>query len=82
MSDHSGRVTITLNEEISNHLDLRKALVPSELIEWRGHSDTQTLVKYIREWGLIETVHATSRRRSTSCAVRPEHLSACALRSA
>lgn len=81
MSDHSGRVTITLNGEISDHLDLSKALVPSELIEWRGHSDTQTLVTYIREWGLIETLHATSRRRSTSCTARPEHFSACALRS-
>ena len=82
MSDHSGRWTITLNGEIYNHLDLRKARIRSELMEWRGHSDTETLVECIREWELIETLHATSHRRWTSCAARPEHLSACALRSA
>lgn len=56
MSDHSSRWTITFNGEIYNHLDMRKALVRSGLIEWRGHSDTETLVECIREWGLIETL--------------------------
>jgi len=56
MSDHSGRWTISFNGEIYNHLELRSELVRQGPIDWRGHSDTETLVECIRAWGLTETL--------------------------
>ena len=56
MSDHSGRWTISFNGEIYNHLDLRSELARQGPIDWRGHSDTETLVECIRAWGLTETL--------------------------
>jgi len=49
MTDASGRFTITFNGEIYNHLDLRP-LLPS--INWRGNSDTETLVELLAVNGL------------------------------
>lgn len=49
MSSHSGRYMIVFNGEIYNHLDIRQDL---EAVEWRGHSDTETLVAAIDAWGL------------------------------
>jgi asparagine synthase (glutamine-hydrolysing) len=41
---------IALNGEIYNHLDLRKTLV--QKVNWRGHSDTETLLAAIEAWGV------------------------------
>ncbi len=49
MHDASGRFTITFNGEIYNHRDLRPSL-PS--INWRGNSDTETLVELLAVDGL------------------------------
>ena len=38
------------NGEIYNHLDLRSELGAS--LAWRGHSDTETLLEAIEQWGL------------------------------
>lgn len=45
----SGRYVLVFNGEIYNHLDLRKSL---EQQTWRGHSDTETLLAGIQQWGL------------------------------
>jgi asparagine synthase (glutamine-hydrolysing) len=52
-----GRFVIAFNGEIYNHLDLREdlALVSSQF-GWRGHSDTETLLAGISEWGIQGTV--------------------------
>ena len=49
MSSHSGRYMIVFNGEIYNHQEIRQDLVG---VEWRGHSDTETLVAAIDAWGL------------------------------
>lgn len=58
MHSECGRFTVTFNGEIYNHLDIRKEL---EAIggapNWRGHSDTETLVYAIRQWGIPEAMN-------------------------
>ena len=62
MASPSGRYVITFNGEIYNHIDLRKQLTAgcSSQINWHGHSDTETLLAAIENWGLEQTL-----RRST-----------------
>ncbi len=52
MSSVCGKFVIIFNGEIYNHLDLREKL---SSIEWRGHSDTETIVNYMARYG-IESV--------------------------
>jgi len=52
MASRDGRWWVTFNGEIYNHLDLRKQLN----LDWRGHSDTETLVECIAAWGLEQTL--------------------------
>lgn len=47
-----GKFVIIFNGEIYNHWELREKLPD---IEWRGHSDTETIVNYIARYG-IESV--------------------------
>jgi len=53
MSSRCGRWHIVFNGEIYNHYDLRKALSA----EFRGTSDTETLVEYLAAHGIEETLH-------------------------
>jgi asparagine synthase (glutamine-hydrolysing) len=53
MSSRRGRFLITFNGEIYNHLDVRRELQQSnQVLPWRGHSDTETLLGAIEAWGL------------------------------
>lgn len=52
MSSACGKFVIIFNGEIYNHLELREKLPD---IEWRGHSDTETIVNYMARYG-IESV--------------------------
>ncbi len=52
MASPCGRYVLTYNGEIYNHLDLRRELEAAGAIEWRGHSDTETLVHAVARWGL------------------------------
>lgn len=57
MHSHCGRYVIVFNGEIYNHKELRKELEQSGYrIEWRGHSDTETLITCLAEWGLEKTL--------------------------
>ena len=52
MTSHSGRYAIVFNGEIYNHLELRKKLqADGRKIDWRGHSDTESLLAAIEAWG-------------------------------
>jgi asparagine synthase (glutamine-hydrolysing) len=53
MISSSGRYVLTYNGEIYNHLDIRCALEAKGDIEWRGHSDTETMLAAIEQWGLL-----------------------------
>ncbi|MBF9149652.1 asparagine synthase (glutamine-hydrolyzing) [Novosphingobium jiangmenense] len=57
MHSACGRYVIAFNGEIYNHLDLRRDLGAGGAgPEWRGHSDTETLLAAIAHWGLDETL--------------------------
>jgi asparagine synthase (glutamine-hydrolysing) len=57
MHSACGRYVIVFNGEIYNHLDLRQQLgAAGAAPEWRGHSDTETLLAAIAHWGLDETL--------------------------
>lgn len=51
----SGRFVLAFNGEIYNHQHLREQL---PVQEWRGHSDTETLLAGIECWGLERTLKA------------------------
>jgi asparagine synthase (glutamine-hydrolysing) len=53
MHSACGRFVIAFNGEIYNHLTLRQGLEESRAApDWRGHSDTETLLAAIVHWGL------------------------------
>ncbi|HEX8263168.1 MAG TPA: asparagine synthase (glutamine-hydrolyzing) [Allosphingosinicella sp.] len=53
MHSVSGRYVTVYNGEIYNHLDLRRQLEEEgHRFEWRGHSDTETLLAAIDVWGV------------------------------
>jgi len=55
MSSAEGRWVIVFNGEIYNHLALRRALETSSTrgrVDWRGHSDTETLLSCFEHWGV------------------------------
>jgi asparagine synthase (glutamine-hydrolysing) len=47
------------NGEIYNHTDLRKELDSIKKRNWLGHSDTETLLLAIEQWGLDQTLKKT-----------------------
>jgi asparagine synthase (glutamine-hydrolysing) len=57
MRSENGRYVIVFNGEIYNHLNMRRDLaVDGAAPDWRGHSDTETLLAGITHWGLDETL--------------------------
>ncbi len=57
MVSGSGRYVIALNGEIYNHLDIRARLDDAQSApQWRGHSDTETLLAGFDRWGLESTL--------------------------
>ncbi|MDP1998992.1 MAG: asparagine synthetase B, partial [Rhodoferax sp.] len=55
MHSPSGRYVIAFNGEIYNHLDCRAALAKTGA-NWRGHSDTETLLAGFEAWGIQGTI--------------------------
>jgi asparagine synthase (glutamine-hydrolysing) len=56
----SGRYVIIYNGEIYNHADLRSELQAAGASpNWRGHSDTETLLAGIENWGVGATLSRT-----------------------
>lgn len=57
MRSECGRFTLTFNGEVYNHLVIRSELeLAGAAPNWRGHSDTETLLYAIRHWGVRETL--------------------------
>ena len=57
MLSADGRFVLVFNGEIYNHLDLRRRLAAERRApQWRGHSDTETLLAAVATWGLAETL--------------------------
>jgi asparagine synthase (glutamine-hydrolysing) len=60
MPSASGRFVISFNGEIYNHLELRAHLQEAgSAPNWRGHSDTETLLACFEAWGIEATLHKT-----------------------
>lgn len=58
MLSASGRWVIVFNGEIYNHLALRADLqICGFAPEWRGHSDTETILAAVEAWGLEATLN-------------------------
>jgi asparagine synthase (glutamine-hydrolysing) len=57
MVSRNGRYVIAFNGEIYNHLALRQTL-GNEFhgVNWRGHSDTETLLACFETWGVEKTL--------------------------
>lgn len=54
MRSDCGRFVVTFNGEIYNHLDIRAELdAIGDAPNWRGHSDTETLLSAVRHWGVV-----------------------------
>ena len=62
MHSKSGRYVIAFNGEIYNHLNLRERLDSGSdnVIEWIGHSDTETLLSCFETWGIDVTLDKIS----------------------
>lgn len=58
MHSVSGRYALVFNGEIYNHLEIRRRLNAAGLAQtgWRGHSDTETLLAAIEQWGLEQAL--------------------------
>lgn len=57
MQSNSGRFVLTYNGEIYNHVEIRKHLVKiNSKINWRGSSDTETLLESIEVLGIEKTI--------------------------
>jgi len=57
MKSESERYIMVFNGEIYNHLAIRSELEKTQQLNWRGSSDTETLLKAIELWGLEKTVN-------------------------
>ena len=57
MHSTSNNYVMVFNGEIYNHKDLRLELESISNRNWLGHSDTETLLSAIEEWGLEETLN-------------------------
>jgi asparagine synthase (glutamine-hydrolysing) len=58
MVSPSGRFMMVFNGEVYNHLEMRAALAShsSAPTDWRGHSDTETLLAAMDAWGIEPTL--------------------------
>jgi asparagine synthase (glutamine-hydrolysing) len=53
MRSECGRFSVTFNGEIYNHLEIRAELETCGAApNWRGHSDTETLLYAVKQWGV------------------------------
>lgn len=56
MLSSTGRYMLAYNGEIYNHLTIRAELEAISARTWRGHSDTETLLAAIEQWGLTQSL--------------------------
>ena len=56
MSSANGRYVIVFNGEIYNHRELRRELERGAKVNWRGSSDTETLIECFSAWGAPATL--------------------------
>ena len=58
MESYTGRYTITFNGEIYNYLHIKNELEDNGYgYEWRGHSDTEIILRAFEVWGIEPTLN-------------------------
>ncbi|HMI41518.1 MAG TPA: asparagine synthase (glutamine-hydrolyzing) [Sphingomicrobium sp.] len=72
MESQNGRYVLSYNGEIYNHAELRAELGSD--INWRGHSDTETLIECIAAWGFEAALKKCVGMFALSLWDRHEHL--------
>jgi asparagine synthase (glutamine-hydrolysing) len=57
MTSVSGRYVLAYNGEIYNHMDMRRSIEQAAGARaWRGHSDTESLLAAIEQWGVTRAL--------------------------
>ncbi|MCP4394171.1 MAG: asparagine synthase (glutamine-hydrolyzing) [Alphaproteobacteria bacterium] len=56
MLSADGRYVLSINGEIYNHLELREELKKEKGAQFKGSSDTETVVEAIAAWGIVKTL--------------------------
>lgn len=59
MQSADKRFVLVFNGEIYNHLSLRRELETTRGVDWRGSSDTETLIECFALWGVARTLRET-----------------------
>jgi asparagine synthase (glutamine-hydrolysing) len=67
MISHDGLLVISYNGEIYNHMDVRAQLEKDGVINWRGHSDTETLIEALARWGTEKTLKLVNGMFAFAC---------------
>ncbi|MDP3931620.1 MAG: asparagine synthetase B, partial [Methylococcaceae bacterium] len=62
-----GRFVIAFNGEIYNHLELRSEIEKTADNQWRGHSDTETLLAAFAVWGIEATLKKCTGMFALAC---------------
>ena len=74
MHSESGRYVIIYNGEIYNHAHIRRQLGEAgHGHNWRGHSDTETLLAAIEAWGVAEALKRSTGMFAFALWDRQEH---------
>ena len=74
MLSSSGRWALVYNGEIYNHLDIRRDLERvGAASDWRGHSDTETLLAAIEHWGVDQALRRSVGMFAIALWDRQEH---------
>lgn len=59
MVSTSGRYVLAYNGEVYNHMDMRRSIEQAAGTRiWRGHSDTESLLAAIEQWGVSRALQA------------------------
>ncbi|GAB4265391.1 MAG: asparagine synthase (glutamine-hydrolyzing) [Methylomicrobium sp.] len=70
-----GRYVLVYNGEIYNHPDIRSELEEAGgAFDWRGHSDTETLLAALRHWGIEATLQRLNGMFAFACWDRSERI--------
>ena len=56
MESSNGRYVIAFNGEIYNHLQIRSEIEKNNNISWRGHSDTETILRAFETFGVENSI--------------------------
>ena len=75
MSSSDGRYMLVFNGEIYNHIEIREKLT---FDRFKGHSDSETIVEAVSEWGFQKTIECLDGMFAIACYAHEEDTLYCA----